>query len=183
MEITTKGQQFGGISTSSAVTCRICKVSVLRGKCNNWLNQAPSGASCQRTIKKNKSGPFVENLSGALHRCNKCPRDSVKATYQTYLQDIQIEMQMPPKCLQQDFETRCNSTYFRIKSLLEKKQVLCAYVADHDLLTALKANQKTMIILAPFEELTRDVSLFTSFIAYAVPAVTVLTGRRGWLWD
>lgn len=57
------------------------------------------------------------------------------------LQDIQLQMQMQPKRLQQDVKTRWNSTYLMIQSLLEQKRVLCAYIADHDLPSTLTANQ------------------------------------------
>ncbi|XP_065150533.1 zinc finger BED domain-containing protein 4-like [Paramisgurnus dabryanus] len=95
------------------------------------------------------------------------------------LQDIQLQMQMQPKRLQQDVKTRWNSTYLMIQSLLEQKRVLCAYIADHDLPSTLTANQwalleKTSIVLAPFEELTRKVSSSTASTADVIPAVTVL---------
>ena len=66
-----------------------------------------------------------------------------------------------------------------IQSLLEQKRVLCAYIADHNLPSTLTANQwalleKTSIVLAPFEELTRKVSSSTAFTANVIPAVTVL---------
>lgn len=65
------------------------------------------------------------------------------------------------------------------QSLLEQKQVLCAYIADHDLPSTLTANQwalleKMSIVLAPFEELTRKVSFSTASTADVIPAVTVL---------
>ncbi|XP_065111239.1 zinc finger BED domain-containing protein 4-like [Paramisgurnus dabryanus] len=94
------------------------------------------------------------------------------------LQDIQLQ-EMQPKHLQQDVKTRWNSTYLMIQSLLEQKRVLCAYIADHDLPSTLTANQwalleKTSIVLAPFEELTRKVSSSTASTADVIPAVTVL---------
>ncbi|KAI2655629.1 Zinc finger BED domain-containing protein 4 [Labeo rohita] len=95
------------------------------------------------------------------------------------LQDIQLQMQMQPKRLQQDVKTRWNSTYLMIQSLLEQKRVLGAYIADNDLPSTLTANQwalleKTSIVLAPFEELTRKVSSATASTADVIPAVTVL---------
>uniref|UniRef100_UPI0037E9BABF ribitol-5-phosphate transferase FKTN isoform X2 n=1 Tax=Semicossyphus pulcher TaxID=241346 RepID=UPI0037E9BABF len=95
------------------------------------------------------------------------------------LHDIQIQMQMQPKRLQQDVRTRWNSTYFMIDSLLEQRRALGAYVADHGLPTTLTVNQwtlleKTMTVLAPFEELTRKVSSSTASAADVIPAVTVL---------
>ncbi len=79
------------------------------------------------------------------------------------LEDIQHEFQMPLKRLQQDVKTRWNSTYYMIQSILEQKRTLCAFAADHELPAVLTANhwallEKTMIVLSPFEELTRTIS-------------------------
>nr|XP_020456691.1 zinc finger BED domain-containing protein 4-like [Monopterus albus] len=79
------------------------------------------------------------------------------------LEDIQVELNMPSKRLQQDVRTRWNSTYYMIQSLLAQKRVLCAYAAEYDLPATLTANQwglleKTVTALAPFEELTMEVS-------------------------
>ncbi|KAI2661002.1 Zinc finger BED domain-containing protein 4 [Labeo rohita] len=68
------------------------------------------------------------------------------------LQDIQLEMNVEPKRLQQDIRTRWNSTYFVIESLLEQKRVLSAYAADHDPPTTLTANQWALL------EKTKDMS-------------------------
>ncbi|XP_041827312.1 zinc finger BED domain-containing protein 4-like [Melanotaenia boesemani] len=95
------------------------------------------------------------------------------------LQDIQVQMNMQPKRLQQDVKTRWNSTYYLIESLIEQKRALSAYSADHELPTTPTANQwalleKTMICLEPFEEFTRKVSSATASTADVVPSVTVL---------
>lgn len=95
------------------------------------------------------------------------------------LQDIQLELNIQPKRLQQDVKTRWNSTYIMIGSLLEQKRALSAYAADHDLPTTLTSNQwalldKTMTCLEPFEELTRKVSSATASTADVIPSVTVL---------
>lgn len=95
------------------------------------------------------------------------------------LHDIQLQMQMEPKRLQQDVRTRWNSTYYMIESLLEQRRALAAYVVDHDLPATLTVHQwtlleKTMTVLKPFEELTRKVSSSTASAADVIPAVTVL---------
>lgn len=95
------------------------------------------------------------------------------------LHDIQLQMQMEPKRLQQDVRTRWNSTYYMIESLLEQRRALGAYVVDHDLPATLTVHQwtlleKTMTVLKPFEELTRKVSSSTASAADVIPAVTVL---------
>lgn len=88
-------------------------------------------------------------------------------------------MNIEPKRLQQDVRTRWNSNYFIIESLLERKQALSVYGADHDLPTTLTANQwnlleKTKTCLEPFEEFTRKVSSVTASAADVIPSVTVL---------
>ncbi|KAG7479494.1 zinc finger BED domain-containing protein 4-like [Solea senegalensis] len=86
---------------------------------------------------------------------------------------------MPTKRLHQDVATRWNSTYHMVESLLEQKRSISAYGADHDLPVTLTANQwalleKTITVLAPFEELTRQISSSTSSAAEVIPSVTVL---------
>lgn len=48
------------------------------------------------------------------------------------LQDIQLEMNMQPKRLQQDVKTRWNSTYFMIESLIEQKHALLLHMSCHN---------------------------------------------------
>lgn len=71
------------------------------------------------------------------------------------LQDIQVELNMPPKRLLQDVQTRWNSTHYMVKSLLAQKRSLSAYVSEYDLPSTLTANQwglleKTTTVLTPF---------------------------------
>ncbi len=66
-----------------------------------------------------------------------------------------------------------------VESLLEQKRPISAYGADHDLPATLTANQwalleKTVTVLAPFEELTKQISSSTSSAAEVIPSVTVL---------
>ena len=79
------------------------------------------------------------------------------------LEDVQRELGMPIKRLQQDVVTRWNSTYYMMQSLVEQKRALGAYAADFELPATLTANQwgilENMItLLAPFEQLTREIS-------------------------
>ena len=95
------------------------------------------------------------------------------------LEDIQADMNLPVKRLQQDVHTRWNSTFYMVQSLIEQKRPLCAYAADHDLPATLTANQwglleKTLAVLEPFEELTRELSSSSASAADVIPAVTVL---------
>jgi len=95
------------------------------------------------------------------------------------LEDIQIDLKMPVKRLQQDVQVRWNSTHYMLQSLLEQKRALSVYAADHNLPATLTVNQwtlmeKTVMVLAPFEELTRVVSAETATAADVIPAITVL---------
>ncbi|XP_076844397.1 zinc finger BED domain-containing protein 4-like [Brachyhypopomus gauderio] len=103
---------------------------------------------------------------------------------QSRLEDLQREMQgagttTSPSRLVQDVQTRWNSSFYMIKSILKEKRALCAYAADHNLPATLSANdwallEKTAAVLEPFEELTRKISSATSSAAEVIPAVTIL---------
>ncbi|KAI2645826.1 Zinc finger BED domain-containing protein 4 [Labeo rohita] len=82
------------------------------------------------------------------------------------LEDIQGQLSQPIKRLQQDVQTRWNSTYYMLQSLIEQKRVLGVYVSEHEL--------PTVAILAPFEELTKKVSSYDTLASDVIPAVTVL---------
>ena len=76
------------------------------------------------------------------------------------LRDIQIEMGMKTKRLQQDVLMHWNSTFLMMTTLLEQKHALVMYDSDHGLPVSLNTNQWSLIekmttLLAPFEELTR----------------------------
>lgn len=93
------------------------------------------------------------------------------------LEDIQGKLNQPIKRLQQDVQTRWNSTYYMLQSLIEQKQVLG--VSEHELPDYLTAHQwalmeKTVAILAPFKELTRKASSYDALASDVIPAVTVV---------
>lgn len=95
------------------------------------------------------------------------------------LEDIQLEINQPAKRLQQDVQTRWNSTFYMIQSLVEQKRALGIFVSEHGLPDALMAHQWTLLekvlsVLGPFEELTRKVSSSDATDADVIPAVTVL---------
>ncbi|XP_073470760.1 zinc finger BED domain-containing protein 4-like [Aquarana catesbeiana] len=95
------------------------------------------------------------------------------------LQDIQIQLGQPVRRLQQDVQTRWNSTFYMLKSLIEQKRALGVYVSEYELPATITANQwnlmeKMVNILAPFEEMTRQVSCSDAFASDVIPAVTVL---------
>ncbi len=133
-------------SASSTANCSICKAKVSRGG---------SSVSTYNTT----------NL--------------IKHLQKHHAKDIQHEFQMPLKRLQQDVKTRWNSTYYMIQSILEQKRTLCTFAADHELPAVLTADhcallEKTMIVLSPFEELTRTISSSSSTTADVIPTVSVL---------
>ncbi|XP_021170026.2 zinc finger BED domain-containing protein 4 [Fundulus heteroclitus] len=95
------------------------------------------------------------------------------------LEDIQLQLNQPTKRLQQDVQTRWNSTFYMLQSLIEQKRALGIYGSEHELPENLAAHQwalleKTVVVPAPFEELTRKVSCSDALASDVVPAVTVL---------
>ncbi|XP_058606099.1 zinc finger BED domain-containing protein 4-like [Onychostoma macrolepis] len=79
------------------------------------------------------------------------------------LEDIQMNLNMDIKRLQQDVQTRWNSSLYMLQSLLQQKRALSVFAAERTLPATLTAHQwelmnKTADVLSPFEELTRDVS-------------------------
>ncbi|KAK7878678.1 hypothetical protein WMY93_030514 [Mugilogobius chulae] len=72
------------------------------------------------------------------------------------LRDIQNELGLPNKIIQQDVTTRWNSTFYMMKSLLEQRRVLSVYGADHDL------------------PLTQEISSHSASTADVIPSVVAL---------
>ncbi|KAK0155780.1 Zinc finger BED domain-containing protein 4 [Merluccius polli] len=74
------------------------------------------------------------------------------------LEDIQMDLNMDIKRLQQDVQTRWNSSLYMLQSLLEQKRALSVFAAERALPATLTVSQwelmkKTADVLAPFEEL------------------------------
>ncbi|XP_025752745.1 zinc finger BED domain-containing protein 4-like [Oreochromis niloticus] len=95
------------------------------------------------------------------------------------LEDIQLQINHPVKQLQQGVQTRWNSTFYMIQSLIEQKRALGIFVSEYGLPDTLTAHQWTLLekvisVLGPFEELTRKVSSSDAMAADVIPAVTVL---------
>ncbi|XP_038133403.1 zinc finger BED domain-containing protein 4-like [Cyprinodon tularosa] len=95
------------------------------------------------------------------------------------LEDVQNELGMPIKRLQQDVSKQWNSTFYMMQSLVEQKRALGTYAADFDLPVTLTANQwgihENMItLLAPFEQLTREISSAQASVSEVIPAVMAL---------
>ncbi|XP_076594885.1 zinc finger BED domain-containing protein 4-like [Chaetodon auriga] len=96
------------------------------------------------------------------------------------LEDIQKELNVPVKKLQQDAPTRWNAAYYMMQSLVEQKRALSAYAADYELPATLTATQwgimeKMTILLEPFEQLTKDISSAEATAADVIPGVVSLT--------
>ncbi|XP_035769102.1 zinc finger BED domain-containing protein 4-like [Neolamprologus brichardi] len=95
------------------------------------------------------------------------------------LKDIQLQVNQPARRLQQEVQTRWNSTFYMIQTLIEQKQALGIFVSEYGLTDMLMAHQwtlqeKVISVLGPFEELTRKVSSSDAMAADVIPAVTVL---------
>ncbi|KAM4560530.1 zinc finger BED domain-containing protein 4-like [Odontesthes bonariensis] len=96
------------------------------------------------------------------------------------LEDIQMELNVDVRRLQQDVQTRWNSSLYMLQSLLQQQRALSVYAAERSLPATLTATHwelmtKTAEVLSPFEELTRDVSRESATAADVIPAITVLS--------
>ncbi|XP_035984217.1 zinc finger BED domain-containing protein 4-like [Fundulus heteroclitus] len=96
------------------------------------------------------------------------------------LQNIQKQLGQPIKRLQQDVPTRWNSTVNMLQSLMEQKRALGAYGADYDLPSMFTGSQWKLVenmisLLAPFEELTHQISSSTASAADVIPSIRALT--------
>ncbi|XP_056391730.1 zinc finger BED domain-containing protein 4-like isoform X2 [Hyla sarda] len=95
------------------------------------------------------------------------------------LQDVQVQFGMPPTRLQQDVATRLNSTYYMLESLIDLKRVLAAYMSDHELPVTLSSHQWMLMenivsLLAPFEQLTKEISSSNASVAEVITLITAL---------
>ena len=95
------------------------------------------------------------------------------------LETVQTGLGMPVKRLIQDVPTRWNSTFYMTASLLEQKSAISLYAADHQLPATLTASDWTLLekintLLAPFEEITKQISFATSTTSEVIPSVIVL---------
>ena len=102
------------------------------------------------------------------------------------LEDVEEELNIEPKRLQQDVQTRWSSTKMMIDSLLHAKRALQAYASDSNsnLPATITGNQwslleKTATFLKPFQELTAEVSAASATAADVIPSVRVLTRFLG----
>lgn len=98
------------------------------------------------------------------------------------LEDVEDELNIEPKRLQQDVKTRWSSTKMMIDSLVHCKRALQSYASDSNsnLPATLNGNQwslleKTATVLKPFQELTAEVSAASATAADVIPSVRVLT--------
>ena len=96
------------------------------------------------------------------------------------LRKLQEQLQVPQPRLQQDIDTRWNSTFYMLKSLVAQKQAIAAYAVEHHLPATLNAHQWTLvknmlIILDPCEQLTRNISKATASAADVIPSIQALT--------
>ncbi|XP_048849254.1 zinc finger BED domain-containing protein 4-like [Brienomyrus brachyistius] len=83
------------------------------------------------------------------------------------------------KRFQQDVSTRLNSTYYMLQSLFAQKRVLAAYSADHELPVTFTSHQWVLIenilsLLAPFEQLTKEISSSDASVADVIPLIAAL---------
>ncbi|KAL2083380.1 hypothetical protein ACEWY4_021153 [Coilia grayii] len=96
------------------------------------------------------------------------------------LEDVEDELNIEPKRLQQDVKTRWSSTKMMIDSLLHCKRALQSYASDSASNLPATSNQwllleKTATVLKPFQELTAEVSAAAATAADVIPSVRALT--------
>jgi len=88
-------------------------------------------------------------------------------------------LNLPLSQLIQDVPTRWNSTLYLLKRLLEQRRAISIFCTETDGVSNLNLSQWTTVeqiirTLAPFEELTRDVSGQSSLISLIIPATKAL---------
>lgn len=93
--------------------------------------------------------------------------------------EIQKQLDLPQHKLLQNVITRWNSTYYMLERVLEQKQALVMYSSDCTTFTVPSSVQwqlmsKVIALLAPMEELTRQVCLGNSCASIIIPAVSTL---------
>ncbi|XP_060761342.1 zinc finger BED domain-containing protein 4-like [Neoarius graeffei] len=96
------------------------------------------------------------------------------------LESCQKQLGQPIKKLRQDVPTRWNSSFYMLQSLLEQKLALASYAAEYELPCNFTVHQwklieNTITILAPFEELTKEISSSTASAADVIPCIRALT--------
>ena len=98
------------------------------------------------------------------------------------LRTLQLEDQQngnSAKKLKQDVTTRWNSTYYMLQSLQGQRRVLRIYAMENEQFTILTPNQwdlldKTVTLLHPFEEITREICRDDASISVVIPSVCAL---------
>lgn len=147
-------------------------------------------------MKKAKRDMAVPSVGCVAHSCQLCVHEGLLSQHSvsdtlanarmilghfkhsplaySRLEDIQMDLKMDVKRLQQDVQTRWNRSLYMLQSLLQQKRALSVFAAERTLPAALPAHQwelmnKTAEVLCPFQE--------TATAADVIPAITVL--RRG----
>ncbi|PWA28367.1 hypothetical protein CCH79_00016373 [Gambusia affinis] len=86
------------------------------------------------------------------------------------------------KRIPQDASTRRNSTVYMLLSLLDQRRPIGAYAAEHELPATVTAHHwelmdNVLTILAPFEQLIKEISSSTATTADVIPAIIALKWR------
>ncbi|KAI2647742.1 Zinc finger BED domain-containing protein 4 [Labeo rohita] len=91
------------------------------------------------------------------------------------LASIQSQMGLPLKRFKQDVNTRWNSTFYMMESLVEWKPALTAYPADYELPVTLTAQQWTLMeSVTTLEQITREISKEDASAADIIPLFETL---------
>lgn len=92
---------------------------------------------------------------------------------------IQKNLNLPVHVIPQDVATRWNSTYYMLERLMEQRTAVNMFSADTNR-TGFTANEwevmgKVVKLLAPFEEITKTISLAKATSSVCIPAIFALS--------
>lgn len=99
---------------------------------------------------------------------------------QEKLKLYQQELDLPFHQLIQDVKTRWNSTFYMLERLLEQKRPITLYIIENDVTfqnlssTQWQLLEDCLMLLKPFEEVTKRISSSVASISEVIPNVTTL---------
>ncbi|CAH1646055.1 unnamed protein product [Spodoptera littoralis] len=125
-----------------------------------------------------KAALEVENVSDALISARRIVTHfNHSSTAQQKLKDIQKELHLTEHQLVQDVTTRWNSTYYMLERVVEQKRAISLYISDNSGSVNIRncterqwqILKECLILLKPFEEITKITSSTFSTISEVIP--------------
>uniref|UniRef100_A0AAQ5YIA3 BED-type domain-containing protein n=1 Tax=Amphiprion ocellaris TaxID=80972 RepID=A0AAQ5YIA3_AMPOC len=119
----------------------------------------------------------IVDIIAKLKHCTTHFNHSILAKQR--LQKIQSDLGLPQHAILQDVPTRWNSSLHMMQRMLEQKRALNVYSGENGKFTTLSADQWKLVsnvidTLAPFEEITLEMSQSDSSISCIIPSIAVL---------